>query len=139
MIASARPGQNAGNCRLDDSTGGFEPFELEIVLGELDLLMASRIGRPLEPGLRELATMTESEPEPVASSSSGECPDRGRPLLSGRSFPSGTIVIEVDGRGVAYADELLARIERAGWPRARRCSWACCPPETWFDSTELPR
>ena len=31
----------------------------------------------------------------------------------GRSFPSGTIVIEVDGRGVAYADELLARIERA--------------------------
>lgn len=118
MIASARPGQSIvlGIRRFDDSARSFEPIELEIELGELDLLMASPIGRLLEDlGLRELETMTAER-----ARAAGVEFKRGVLLTEvasgsrlGGVFPAGTIIIEVDGRAVAYADELLARIERA--------------------------
>ncbi len=118
MIASTRPGQAIvlGIRRFDDSTGDFEPVALEIVLGELDLLMASLIGGPLRAlGFRELETMTEER-----ARAGGIEFRRGVRLTEvapgsrlARVFPSGTIIVEVDGRGVAYGDELLTRIERA--------------------------
>jgi len=118
MISSVRPGDPTilGVQRFDSEADRFETLEIEVVLGELDLLMASPAGISLRRlGLESLKTATSAQ-----ARRAGVPFRRGALLIEvaadsrlSRDFPAGTIITEVDGRNISSADEMLARLDRA--------------------------
>jgi S1-C subfamily serine protease len=118
MISSVRPGDptRLGVQRFNPEQDRFEILEVEVVLGELDLLMASPAGINLRRlGLERLRTATVEQ-----ARQAGVPFVRGALLIAvgvdsrlGRDFPTGTIITEVDGRNISSADEMLARLDRA--------------------------
>ena len=118
MISSVRPGDPTmlGVQRFDSERDRFEMLEIEVVLGELDLLMASSAGISLRRlGLESVKTATSAQ-----ARQSGVAFRRGALLIEvaadsrlSRDFPAGTIITEVDGRAISSADEMLARLDRA--------------------------
>ncbi len=117
MISSIRPGETAvlGIWRFDPVTDTVDRFEVEVVLGELDPMLASFAARELDRlGLAEYRTST-----PAAAAELGVAHERGVIVTrtEARSelaalLPRGTIIIEAGGRRIGSVDELLARLDR---------------------------
>jgi serine protease Do len=117
MISSIRPGEATvlGIWRFDPRAETVERLEVDVVLGELDPMLASQAAQQLNRmGLLEYRT---SSPELAADL--GVTHQRGvivmqaepRSELAG-VLPPGTIIVEAGGRRIGSVDELLARIDR---------------------------
>ena len=117
MISSIRPGETAvlGVWRFDPVADTVDRFEVEVVLGELDPMLASIAARELARlGLAEYRTST-----PGAAAEIGVSHERGVIVTrtEARSelaelLPRGTIIIEAGGRRIGSVDELLTRLDR---------------------------
>jgi serine protease Do len=135
MISSIRPGETTvlGIWRFDPAADTVARLEVEVVLGELDPMLASMAARALsELGLLEYRTST-----PESAADLGVEHQRGvivvrtddRTRLAG-ALPPGTIIVEAGGRKIGSADELLARLDRhldAQSVRFRRASGSGFP------------
>ncbi len=117
MISSIRPGETTdlGIWRFDATSDTVERLAVEVVLGELDPMLASIAAQQLaRMGLLEYRTLT---PELAADFDIPH--QRGvivvrtdaRSELAG-VFPPGTTIVEAGGRRIGSMDELLARLDR---------------------------
>ena len=117
MISSIRPGEETvlGIWRFDPEKDTVERFPVDVVLGELDPMLASFAAQQLDRmGLAEYRTST-----PALAAELGVTHQRGvlvvrtspRSELAG-ILPPGTIIVEAGGRRIGSMDELLARIDR---------------------------
>ncbi len=135
MISSIRPGEETvlGIWRFTPVSDTVERLEVNVVLGELDPMLASIAAQQLDRmGLQEYRTST-----PDIAADLGVPHQRGVIVMRTQPrsefeqlFPAGTIIIEAGGRRIGSVDELLARIDRhinAGFGRARRGGGAGFP------------
>lgn len=117
MISSIRPGKATllGVWRFDPAAATVQRLEVEVVLAELDPLLASFGAQLLErSGLRDYRTSS-----PGLAAELGVTHQRGVMVVSvdpgsslGLRFPPGTIIVEAAGRRIGTVDEFLARFDR---------------------------
>jgi serine protease Do len=135
MISSIRPGEATllGIWRFDTAADTVQRLEVEVVLGELDPLLASVAAQQLDAmGLQEYRTSTQAlSAELGVPHQRGVIVTRAQPRSElAEIFPPGTIITEAGGRRIGSVDELLARIDRyinAGSGRSRRGGGAGFP------------